>query len=63
MRNADIDDMVIRLRCNNLTNLRYADETTLLADIRSTKRILHEVHTAGSKQGLSLIIKRPKRCR
>ena len=61
MRDADIEDMGIRIGGRNLTNLRYADNTALLADnITSTRRILHRVDTAGRKSGLKLNAKKTK---
>ena len=61
MREADIEDMGIRIGGRNLTDLRYADDTALLADnITSTRRILHKEDTAGRKTGLKLNAKKTK---
>ena len=61
MREADIEEMGIRIGGRNLTDLRYADDTALLADnITSKRRILHKVGTAGRKVGLSLNTKKTK---
>lgn len=61
MREADIEDMGIRIGGRNITDLRYADDTALLADnITSTRRILHKVDTAGRKTGLKLNAKKTK---
>ena len=55
MREADLDDMGIRIGGRNFTNLRYADDTALMADnITSMRRILHRVDESGRKKGLSL---------
>ena len=61
MRDAGIEGMGIRIGGRNLTNLRYADDTTLLADnITSSRRIIHKVDTAGRKSGLKLKAKKTK---
>ena len=61
MRNADIEDMGIKCGGRNITNLRYADDTALLADnITSMRRILHRVDTAGTRAGLKLNAKKTK---
>lgn len=61
MRNADIEDMGVSVGGRNITNLRYADDTALMADnITSMKRILHRVDTAGRKAGLKLNAKKTK---
>ena len=61
MREADIDDMGIRIGGRNISNLRYADDTALLADnITSARRVLHRVDEAGRKAGLHLNAKKTK---
>ena len=61
MREADIEDMGIKVGGRNITNLRYADDTALLADnLTSMKRILHRVDTAGKEAGLKLNAKKTK---
>ena len=61
MREADIEDMGIKIGGRNLTNLRYADDTALLSDnITSMKRILHRVDQAGRNAGLHLNAKKTK---
>ena len=61
MRMSEIEGMGIAIGDRNLTNLRYADDTALLADnITSMKRILHRVDTAGKKAGLELNAKKTK---
>ena len=41
MREAEIEDMGFSIGGRNLTNLRYADDTALLADITIARRILN----------------------
>ena len=61
MRNADIDGMGVGIGGRNITDLRYADDTALLAhDLTSMKRILHRVNTEGKKAGLQLNAKKTK---
>ena len=61
MRKSDIDDMGIKIGGRNLTNLRYADDTALLAnDVTSMKRILYRVDTAGKSANLKLNAKKTK---
>ena len=61
MREADIEDMGIKVGGRNITSLRYADDTALLADnLTSMKRILHRVDTAGKEAGLKLNAKKTK---
>ena len=61
MRKADIEDMGITIGGRNITDLRYADDTALLAnDITSMKRILHRVDMEGRKAGLLLNAKKTK---
>ena len=61
MRDADIEDMGINIGGRDITNLRYADDTALLADnTTSMKRILHRVDTSGKGAGLLLNAKKTK---
>lgn len=61
MRESDIDDMGVKIGGRNITNLRYADDTALLADnITSMRRILNRVDSSGSKYGLKLNAKKTK---
>ena len=53
MREADIEDMGVKIGGRNLTDLRYADDTALLADnITNMRRILYRVDGVGTKAGL-----------
>ena len=61
MSDADIQDMRVQIGGRNLTDLRYAANTALLADNNtSNRRILHRVDTAGRKTGLKLNAKKTK---
>lgn len=40
MREADIENMGIKIGGRNITNLLYADDTALMSDITSMKRVL-----------------------
>ncbi|GFR94882.1 hypothetical protein ElyMa_000930100 [Elysia marginata] len=61
MREADKDDLGLKIGGRNMTNLRYADGTALLTDnITSMRRILYRVDEAGTKVGLRLNAKKTK---
>ena len=61
MRNSDIDDMGLKIGGRNITNLRYADDTALLADnVTSMKGMLHRVDIKGKEAGLKLNAKKTK---
>ena len=55
MREADIEDMGLRIGGRNITNLRYADDTGLIAsNVTTSKRMLYRVDAAGEAKGLGL---------
>ena len=55
MREADIEDMGLRIGGRNITDLRYADDTGLIAsNVTTSKRMLYRVDAAGEKKGLGL---------
>ena len=61
MRKADIEDLGISIGGRNITDLRYADDTALLAnDITSMEEILDRVNNEGKKAGLLLNAKKTK---
>ena len=61
IRESDIEGMGLRIGGRNITNLRYADDTALIAEnVTSMKRILHRVDTAGREAGLKLNAKKTK---
>ena len=54
MREADTKDLGLRIGGRKISNLRYADDTALLADnLSSMKRVLNRVGIAGRKTGLN----------
>ena len=56
MRNAGLDDSQaeIKIAGRNINNLRYADDTTLMAEKRRTKSLLMKVKEDSEKAGLKL---------
>ena len=54
MKDPDIEQMQVWIAGRSLTDLRYADDTALLADnITSTRRILHRVDKQVEEQDWS----------
>ena len=62
MRNAGLDEAQagIKIAGRNINNLRYADDTTLLAESEELKSLLMEVKEESEKVGLKLNIQRTK---
>ena len=61
MREADIEDRGVRTGGRILSNLRYADDTGLLADnIIDSRKILNRVDQVGKAAGLDLNSKKTK---
>ena len=63
MQNARLDDSQAgnRIARTNINNLRYADDTTLMAESEETiKSLLMKVKEESKKVGLKLNIKRTK---
>ena len=61
MRNAELDEAQagIKMAGRNISNLRYADNTTLMAESEEElKNLLMEVKKKSEKTGLKLSIKR-----
>ena len=55
MREAEIEDMGIRIGGRNITDMRYADDTGLVAsNVTSSKRMLYRVDSSGKRKGLGL---------
>ena len=54
MRNAGLDEAQagIKTARRNIKNLRYADDTTLMAEIRELKNLLMKVKEKSEKVGL-----------
>ena len=62
MRNAGLDEAqtVIKISGRNVNNLRYADDTTLMAESKELKSFLIKVKEEGEKAGLKLNIQKTK---
>ena len=65
MQNTRLDEAQagIRIAGRNINNLRYADDTTLMAESEEElKSLLMKMEEESVKAGLKLNIQRPKRC-
>ena len=61
MRNARLDEAGIKIAGRNINNLRYADDTTLMAESEEElKRLLMKVKEESEKVGLKLNIQKTK---
>ena len=62
MRNAGLDEAQagIKIARRNINNLRYADDTTLMAESKELKSLLMRVKEESEKVGLKLNIKETK---
>ena len=62
MRNAGLDEAQagIKIARRNINNLRYADDTTLLAESKELKSLLMKVKEESEKVGLKLNIQKTK---
>ena len=62
MRNAGLDEAQagIKTAGRNINNLRYADETTLMAESEELKSLLMKVKVESEKVGLKLNIQKTK---
>ena len=62
MRNAGLDEAQARIKISrrNSSNLRYADDTTLLAESKELKSLLMKVKEESEKFGLKLNIQKTK---
>ena len=62
MRNAGLDEAqtVIEIAGRNINNLRYADDTTLMAESKELKSLLMKVKEESEKVGLKLNIQKTK---
>ena len=62
MRNARVDEAqaVIKIARRNINNLRYADNTTLMAESKELKSLLIKVKEESEKVGLKLNIQKTK---
>ena len=62
MRNAGLDEAQagIKIARRNINNLRYADDTTLMAESEELKSLLMKVKVESEKIGLKLNIQKTK---
>ena len=62
MRNAGLEEAQagIKISGRNINNLRYADDTTLMAEIKELKSLLMKVKEESEKVGLKLNIKKTR---
>ena len=62
MRNAGLEETQagIKIARRNINNLRYADDTTLMAKIEELKSLLMKVKEESEKVGLKLNIQKNK---
>ena len=62
MRNAGLDEAQagIKISGRNSNNLRYADDTTFMAEIKGLKSLLMKVKEESEKTGLKLNIQKTK---
>ena len=62
MRNAGLEEAqgAIKIAGRNINNLRYADDTTLMAESKELKSLLMKVKEESEKVGLKLNIQKTK---
>ena len=62
MRNTGLEEPQggIKIARRNINNLRYADDTTLMAESEEPKSLLMKVKEEGEKNGLKLNIQKTK---
>ena len=62
MRNAGLEETqaAIKIAGRNINNLRYADDTTLMAESEELKNLLMKVKEESEKVGLKLNIQKTK---
>ena len=62
MRNAGLDEAQTRIKIarRNINNLRYADDTTLMAESEELKNLLMKVKEESEKVGLKVNIQKTK---
>ena len=62
MRNAGLDEAQagIKISGRNINNLRYADDTTLMAESKELKSLLMKVKEESEKDGLKLNLEKRK---
>ena len=60
MRNAELDEAEARIKTAGKKNLRYADDTTLMAESEKLQSLLMKVKEESGKVGLKLNIQKTK---
>ena len=60
MRNAGMKEAGIKISGRNINNLRYADDTTLMAESEELKSLVMKVKEESEKVGLKLNIQKTK---
>ena len=62
MRNAGLDEAQARIKIarRNINNLRYADDTILMAESEELKKLLMKVKAESEKVGLKLNLQKTK---
>ena len=62
MWNAGLDEVQvgIKIAVRNISNLRYSDDTTLMAESEELKRLLMKVKEKSEKAGLKLNVQKTK---
>ena len=62
MRNTGLEEAQARIKIarRNISNLRYADDTTLMAESKELKSLLEKVKEESEKVGLKLNIQKTK---
>ena len=62
MRNAGLEEAQARIKIakRNINNLRYADDTTLMAESKEAKSLLMKMKEESEKVGLKLNIQKTK---
>ena len=62
MRNAGLDEAKARIKISgrNINNLKYADDTTLMAESEELKSLLMKIKEESEKAGLKLNIQKTK---
>ena len=58
MRNARLDEAGIKMAGRNINNFRYANDTTLMAEIKELKSLLMNVKKESEKVNLKLKIQK-----
>ena len=60
MRNPGLDEAGIKTAGRNISNLKYADDTTLMAESKEVKSLLMKVKEESEKVGFKLNIQKTK---